>query len=175
MQFEGTFTIGRKENIRYNTYASQSRIIGMSAFVFAIIAVLLGITTYGSTGSVGAALSRALPSALWLSVLFFALNNAIIILRVLKNYRLRRIADFTQQITIDKAGVHVVSTRGNGLLKWKNVEKVQESSTTFYLFLSKEQAYVLPKYQLEKPKEDAETIRTLLRNNLDQSLLKLRK
>ena len=60
-----------------------------------------------------------------------------------------------------RGGVHATSERGSALLEWSKVEKVREAGHAFYLFLSKTQAYVLPKYQLANRDEDAAQIRAL--------------
>lgn len=62
MEYQGTFTIGRRENIRFNLYVMRGRFILMAALVFVIIAVMLGASTYGQTMSVPAALLRGIRS-----------------------------------------------------------------------------------------------------------------
>lgn len=91
-----------------------------------------------------------------------------------KSYKEKTAYEFTQDITIDESGVHATSERGSALLEWSKIEKVREAGHAFYLFLSKTQAYVLPKYQLANRSEDAAQIRALLRQHLDAKLLKLK-
>ena len=49
MQFHGVFKIGRKENIRYNLFVSQTRLIVMTVVVFVLIAVMLPPHRHAST------------------------------------------------------------------------------------------------------------------------------
>lgn len=175
MQFHGVFKIGRKENIHYNLFVSQSRLILMTVLVFVLIALMLGVTNYGQTRSLPDTLLFALPMALAGSLLFIVINGVMMIFRINKNYKNKTAYDFTQDITIDEEGVHAASERGDALLRWKNIELVRESGKTFYLFMSKTQAYVLPKYQLEDPEADAAKIRALLRKHLDAKILKIKK
>lgn len=174
MQFHGVFKIGRKENIRYNLFVSQTRLIVMTVVVFVLIAVMLGVTDFVRTRSLGDTLLFALPLALGGSVLFIVLNTVMLIFRVNKSYKEKTAYEFTQDITIDESGVHATSERGRALLEWSKIEKVREAGHAFYLFLSKTQAYVLPKYQLANRSEDAAQIRALLRQHLDAKLLKLK-
>ena len=174
MQFHGVFKIGRKENIQYNLFVSQTRLIIMTVVVFVLIALMLGVTNYAQIHSLPDTLLFSLALALGGSVLFIVLNVVMLIFRINKSYKEKKAYDFTQDITIDKEGVHASSERGGALLKWKNIEKVRESGRSFYLFLSKTQAYVLPKYQLENPEADAAQIRELFRKHLDASILKLK-
>lgn len=174
MQFHGVFKIGRKENIRYNLFVSQTRLIVMTVVVFVLIAVMLGVTDFVRTRSLGDTLLFSLPLALGGSVLFIVLNAVMLIFRVNKSYKEKTAYEFTQDITIDESGVHATSERGSALLEWSKIEKVREAGHAFYLFLSKTQAYVLPKYQLANRSEDAAQIRALLRQHLDAKLLKLK-
>lgn len=174
MQFQGVFKIGRKENIRYNLFVSQTRLIVMTVVVFVLIAVMLGVTDFARTRSLSDTLLFALPLAFGGSVLFIVLNAVMLIFRVNKSYKEKTAYEFTQDITIDESGVHATSERGSALLEWNRVEKVREAGHAFYLFLSKTQAYVLPKYQLTNRDEDAAQIRALLRQHLDPKCLKLK-
>lgn len=175
MQYQGKFTIGRKENIRYNLFVTGSRFLFMTVLVFVVIALMLGVTTYGQTKSIQQALIRALPMALGGAALFVVLNTVMMVFRINKAYKSKTAYEFTQDITIDGQGVHATSERGSALLAWEKIAKVAESGKTFYLFLSKTQAYVLPKYQMKNPEAEAAQVRELLRSHLDAKILKLKK
>ena len=64
MQFQGSFTIDRKENIHYNLFVSRNRLILMTIIVFVVITAMLGVTNYGQTQSLADAAGRlrAVPS-----------------------------------------------------------------------------------------------------------------
>ena len=116
MQYQGKFTIGRKENIRYNLFVTGSRFLFMTVLVFVVIALMLGVTTYGQTKSIQQALIRALPMALGGAALFVVLNTVMMIFRINKAYKSKTAYEFTQDITIDGQGVHATSERGSALL-----------------------------------------------------------
>ena len=117
----------------------------MAALVFVIIAVMLGASTYGQTMSVPAALLRGIPLGLGGAALFLVINTVMLMTRINRAYKEKRAQEFTQDVTIGREGVRASSTRGAALLKWGNIVRVRESGKTFYLFLSKTQAYILPK------------------------------
>ena len=159
MEYQGTFTIGRRENIRFNLYVMRGRFILMAALVFVIIAVMLGASTYGQTMSVPAALLRGIPLGLGGAALFLVVNTVMLMTRINRAYKDQRAQEFTQDVTIGREGVRASSTRGAALLKWGNIVRVRESGKTFYLFLSKTQAYILPKYQLKDAAAEAGALR----------------
>ena len=175
MQFQGSFTIDRKENIHYNLFVSRNRLILMTVIVFAVITVMLGVTNYGQTHSLADAAVASLPMALAGSVLFLLINGVAMVMRVNQSYKQRQVYEFTQDILIDAEGVHAASERGSALLKWEKIEQIRESGRAFYLFLSKAQAYVLPKDQLKDKEKDAALIRSLVREHLDGAKLKIRR
>ena len=153
MEYQGTFTIGRRENIRFNLYVMRGRFILMAALVFVIIAVMLGASTYGQTMSVPAALLRGIPLGLGGAALFLVINTVMLMTRINRAYKEKRAQEFTQDVTI---------------------VRVRESGKTFYLFLSKTQAYILPKYQMKDAAAEAAQVRALFQKHLDGGILKLK-
>ena len=174
MEYQGTFTIGRRENIRFNLYVMRGRFILMAALVFVIIAVMLGASTYGQTMSVPAALLRGIPLGLGGAALFLVINTVMLMTRINRAYKEKRAQEFTQDVTIGREGVRASSTRGAALLRWGNIVRVRESGKTFYLFLSKTQAYILPKYQMKDAAAEAAQVRALFQKHLDGGILKLK-
>ena len=174
MEYQGTFTIGRWEIIRFNLYVMRGRFILMAALVFVIIAVMLGASTYGQTMSVPAALLRGIPLGLGGAALFLVINTVMLMTRINRAYKEKRAQEFTQDVTIGREGVRASSTRGAALLKWGNIVRVRESGKTFYLFLSKTQAYILPKYQMKDAAAEAAQVRALFQKHLDGGILKLK-
>ena len=175
MQFQGSFTIDRKENIHYNLFVSRNRLIQMTIIVFVVITAMLGVTNYGQTQSLADAAVASLPMALAGSVLFLLINGIALVMRVNQSYKQKKAYDFHQDILIDAEGVHASSERGGALLKWEKIEQIRESGRAFYLFLSKAQAYVLPKGQLADKEQDAACIRSLFREHVDAAKLKIKK
>lgn len=94
--------------------------------------------------------------------------------RINRAYKEKRAQEFTQDVTIGREGVRASSTRGAALLKWGNIVRVRESGKTFYLFLSKTQAYILPKYQMKDAAAEAAQVRALFQKHLDGGILKLK-
>ena len=58
-QFSHTFTITKKDNLRYNFFLMQKKLVATSALVFVIIAAMVGLLRYAQSGSVSVALINA--------------------------------------------------------------------------------------------------------------------
>ena len=76
---------------------------------------------------------------------------------------------------INGFGIHVTVGKDRARLPFENLLQVWETRKAFYLFLSEQQAWILPKNQMEDPASECEQIRTLLRTVVEKKRLRLKK
>lgn len=176
MEYRGVFTIGQKENFRYNYFVSQKRSLMSCLIVFVLILLLNAFLrySYGMTQSLVSGLLYSLPMAVGGAALLLLIHLLNMYLRLRGLYRQKKLEPFTQDILMNREGLHAASARGNVDLPWKNIALIRELKRDFLLFITESHVYVLPKEQMKNPAEDTEKIRRILHKYMDAQRLKLK-
>ena len=89
-------------------------------------------------------------------------------------YKQKKIQDFTYDVTVDKTGFHATSSRGDSDVPWERVISMRETKNAFYIFITENNANVLPKSQMRLP-ADAEQLRGIAKKYLEASRCRLTK
>lgn len=171
-QFSQTFTIAKKDNLRYNFFLMQKKLIATSALVFVIIAAMIGLLKFAQTQSVSVALINALIMAVAGTLVLIGINIITTVTRINKFYKQKMLTDFTVTFTTDKTGIHAASERGDSDLAWNRIVEVRETNHAFYVFITDSHANVLPKDQFSG-EEQIKIFRTLLEKNVEAARLKI--
>ncbi len=173
-QFSQTFTITKKDNLRYNFFLMRKKLIATSALVFVIIAAMIGLLQYARGASVSFALLNALGMALVGVLILVGINVVTATLRINSYYKQKKLADFTVTFTTDKNGIHAASDRGDSDLPWDRIVEVRETKHAFYVFITDSHANVLPKEQFADAAQ-LTAFRALLEKNVQAVRLKIRR
>ena len=173
-QFSHTFTITKKDNLRYNFFLMQKKLIATSALVFVIIAAMIGLLKYAQTASVAVSLINALLMAVSGTLILIGINIITAVMRINSFYKQKKITDFTVTFTTDKEGIHAASERGDSDLPWNRIVEIRETRHAFYVFITDSHANVLPKDQFSGEAEIAE-FRALLEKNMEAARLKIKR
>lgn len=173
MEYQGTFRIEQKDNLRYNYYLARKKFWLGSIIVFFVILILTGLVRFVRGGDIMQALLQTLPFALGGAVLLFAVNLLTMYTRLRSMYKKRQIVPFTQEIRFEREGMHASSENGQNKLAWKQLAGVTETRKDFILTVNAQTVYVLPKGQLAKP-EDVKTLRELFKAYAGKSALRLK-
>lgn len=173
-QFSHTFTITKKDNLRYNFFLMQKKLIATSALVFVIIAAMIGLLKYAQTASVAVSLINALLMAVSGTLILIGINIITAVMRINSFYKQKKITDFTVTFTTDKEGIHAASERGDSDLPWNRIVEIRETRHAFYVFITDAHANVLPKDQFSGEAEIAE-FRALLEKNMEAARLKIKR
>lgn len=173
-QFSHTFTIGKKENLRYNFFLMQKKLVATGALVFVVIAGMIGLIRFAQGAGVWAAVLNALLMAVVGTLVLVAINIVTAIVRINSYYKTRKLSDFTVAFTTDKSGIHAASERGDSDLPWNRIVEVRETRHAFYVFITEAHANVLPKDQFTDAAEIA-LFRSLLETNVEKTRLKLKR
>lgn len=173
MEYQGTFRIEQKDNLRYNYFIARKKLWLGSIIVFFVILILTGLVRFGQSSDIMRALFQTLPFALGGAVLLFAVNLLAMYTRLRSMYKKRQIVPFTQQIRLDREGIHASSENGQNKLAWKHLAGVTEAPKDFILTLDAQTVYVLPKNQLAAP-ADVQKLRELFKAYAGKSAQRLR-
>ena len=82
---------------------------------------------------------------------------------------------YVQSTEINGFGVHVAVGKDKAKMSFGNLLRVKETRKAFYLFISEQQAWILPKKQMEDPEAESEQLRTIFRAVIERKKLQLRK
>jgi hypothetical protein len=172
-QFSHTFTIAKKDNLRYNFFLMRKKLIATSALVFVIIATMIGLLKYAQGASVSVALINALIMAVAGTLILIGINLITTVVRMNGYYKQKKLMDFVVTFTTDKEGIHAKSERGDSDLPWSRIVEVHETRHAFYVFITDSHANVLPKDQFSDAAEIS-TFRALLEKNVEAARLKIK-
>ena len=173
-QFSHTFTITKKDNLRYNFFLIQKKLVATSALVFVIIAAMVGLLRYAQSGSVSVALINAAIMSVLGTLVLVGINIATTVVRINKLYKQRKLTDFTVSFQTDKSGIHAASERGDSDLPWNRIVAVRETRHAFYVFITDSHANVLPKDQFTDEAETA-LFRSILEKNMEPQRLNIKR
>ena len=143
-----TFTITKKDNLRYNFFLTRKRLFSTALLTLALMGGMLALIQYtqGATPS-GALLSGGLIG-LGAALLFLAAGVISTVLRINSLYKSGSLKNFDVTFTIDKAGIHARNESGDADLPWERVRQIRETRGAIYVFYAKDHATVIPKGQL---------------------------
>ncbi len=175
MEFTGSFRVDKADNIRFNYHLVHRKHWITCAAILVILTALVTLIDAARSGGFNAnallrgALFGLLGAVLWtLYILYFKIWAPIG-----KMYKTGRLKPFTQQITMSDKGIHAVTGSGENDIRYKDILKVEETPTDFYLYMNDTFAYLMNKKQLPHA-EDVVLIRKLFQARLPQEKLKLR-
>ncbi|MDP3447417.1 MAG: YcxB family protein [Eubacteriales bacterium] len=173
-QFSRTFTITKKDNLRYNFFLMQKKLIATSALVFVIIAAMIGLLKYAQGASISVSVLNALLMAVLGTLILVAINIITTVVRMNGYYNQKKLTDFSVTFTTDKTGIRATSERGDSDLPWNRIVAVRETRNAFYIFITESHANVMPKDQFSGESEVA-VFRALLEKNVEAARLKIKR
>lgn len=82
---------------------------------------------------------------------------------------------YVQETGIDPFGVHVTVGKNRAKMGFDKLVRVRETAGAFYLFIADNQAWILPKAQMEDREEECRQIREIFNTVVEKGRLKLKK
>lgn len=95
--------------------------------------------------------------------------------RVKRDFRRSGRDSYVQHTRIDGFGVHVAVDNREARLGFDKLMRVEETGKAFYLYLAANQAWILPKDQMEDPAAESAALRQLFSTVVESRRLKLKK
>lgn len=173
MEFHQTFTIGNKESTRFYFYQiCRARWLGTLGFglVGALVCYL-----YASPHLAPAALGVAMV------VTFFLVSAAILLgYRLAVRGKLKKAAakngfsSYTQEILINGFGIRVKAAGRESKVGFDKLHAVRETGKDFFLYLSEQDAWTLPKDQMADREKDCAALRELFTKVVPSNRLHLK-
>lgn len=173
MEYSGSFTIGRKENILFNIFVIRKRFIQTAALVFVVAAVVCLVNRINANAPVPRSILDACLWGLLGAILMALVNVAVVAFKVGQLCRKQKIGTLPFDVKMDKNGVHGTLGERSSDVAWKQYGEVREAPWAYYLFVTGAFANVLPKYQISSKAEE-EKLRAVLRKYVDEKKLKLK-
>ena len=174
MDYRGVFQIGRREAEGFYLYQTvRYRLPGILGFG---VVGLLTCYLYGS--------GRIMPpSMLWGAM---ALSFALVVAGILFGYwvsirrKLARSAartgrdTYTQTITVNGFGVRAEVDGREARVGFDKLHEVRETGRAFYLYLTREEAWILPKAQMADPAGDSARLREIFGRVIESRRLRVK-
>lgn len=82
---------------------------------------------------------------------------------------------YIQQTRIDGFGVHVTVGQDNAKLRFEEICRVEETADAFYIFLTEQDAWIMPKGQMEDAEAESRAVREIFSKVIAPKRLKLQK
>ena len=122
---------------------------------------------------------RLAALAFVLDLLFWLAAVAALVLstsgRVKNEVRRSGRDSYVQETEIDGFGVHVTVGKNRAKMGFDKLVRVRETAGAFYLFIADNQAWILPKAQMEDRDEECRQIRRIFHTVVEKGRLRLKK
>ena len=175
MRYERTFQIGRRELVRFHFgQVMREKLLGMIGLsVAALLIVYLYVTRLGLTATRGQLIAwMVLGFSMTLACLggFFYLRIAR---HVDKSLRKLGVTAYEQAVAVDGFGVRVTANGREARLGFDKLYLIRETRRDFYIYVTAEQAWLLPKEQLEVPAAECALLRQIFETVVESRRLAL--
>lgn len=173
MSYRRDFTIGVRETQEFYLYLTLSSwwkgILGFGA-----VGALVGIMyTVQAAVPVPLMVLTAILTALTAAAVTVLILAVSTIYRVKKQVSHSGRASYVQETEINGFGVHVSVGKDKAKMGFSDLVRVLETRKAFYLFIAPQQAWILPKKQMEDPLADSARLRELFRTVIERKRLRL--
>ncbi len=175
MTYQRDFTIGIKETQDFYIALTLGR-WGKGIAGFGAVGALVVLLYAGGT-------ELPLPALVALAVLGALIAAEITVLTLIFSTRQKVKSQisrsgresYVQSTEINGFGIHVAVGKDKAKMSFGNLLRVKETRKAFYLFISEQQAWILPKKQMEDPEAESEQLRTIFRTVIERKKLQLKK
>jgi hypothetical protein len=176
MEYAGTFSIGRKETTRF----SKQIVMGKNQiffFVFTAVGLICGnflIRTLRPNPSMTAQILASFAGGVVVLGICYGGILYSVVRSELNAYTAGRRWTYKETLQIGPTEVRCTTDEESDSVDFGAVV-VHETKEDFYFYIARESAWILPKGQLQDPERDQETIRKILRANVEADRLFLRR
>lgn len=162
MELRKTFHLELEDYISFNLFHSKKQLlISLLAFIGLVPLFTLAISDSQDHHLV---LSVSIILSIVIGILYALLTVFLLKRKLRKQYNSTRLMQAESEIIIDKAGLRQSNEFSNLAISWTDVFKAVESKKGFYLYISKMQAFIIPKHLVSA--EEEKILRGLIDINL---------
>ncbi len=175
MEYRGSFTIGRKDAVRFY-FQSMLREKWHTLPVAGLVGILVAV--YYQVGQIEHlavkvgwfVLAAALGVAFGMLVLFFTAFN-----KVRDGSRRSGVSSYTQKVLINGFGVQVEANGKESRVPFHKLQGVRETGHDFYISMGADLVWILPKNQMADRAEDCARLRKIFSTVMESKNLHLKK
>ena len=169
MEFKKETQMLLKDYIAFNIYFAKKKLLLNAIIFFLIFSILALIISY--FGIIKWTYSLVFGIA---GVVLMTLTNISSIKKVSsKQYESSKAMQKPSTTIINNSKVGETSEFGSIFYEWNDMYCIEKSKSTYYLFFSRIQAFIIPKRLLTQEEEN--TLRQLINENLEDKKNKLKK
>ena len=175
MRYERTFQIRQRELIRFHFgQILREKLLGMIGLsVAALLIVYLYVTRLGLAASLGQLTAwMALGFSLTLGGLLAGFYLRVT-RHVRKSLQSLSAAGYAQTVVVDGFGVRVTAHGREARLGFDKLHLVRETQQDIYIYVTPEQAWLLPKEQMEDPSAECALLRQIFETVIESRRLAL--
>lgn len=177
MSYARDFTIGLREVQSFHLYLALRRwwkgILGFS--LVTILVVWMYMFRLAPDSPPAAVAIVAVVFALMVAGVGTLSTAAATIIQVRRKVRQSGRESYVQSTRIDGYGIHVTVGKKKAKLPFDRLLRVCETRGAFYLFLAENQAWILPKAQMEDREAECAQLRRIFETVVERRKLRLRK
>ena len=173
MHYQRSFQIGQEEATAFQLHQAFKTCCILST-VLALGGGALCLFFLQWKNATGAFTTGIMSFILFFVLVFFTVRSTIS-KQVASLYEKGERKPYRQQVSVDGAGLEVRSGKKTKRIALSSLKQAVETRTHLYLYVSKDDAYILPKAQMEDPEAEMETLRAILREFMVEQSLHLKK
>ncbi|AZN39360.1 YcxB family protein [Paenibacillus albus] len=150
MLFKGVYTLSLKEYRAFTLYHQRNQLRFYPVFIFLVFSV----TVLFSGGHISD-WAYFVPIGVGVAVAVSLLSYLSVIFRTHRVYKSNKIIQKDQTIELSERGLHLTSVNSTSWIEWTDVYKAVESKSQYLIYISKNQAVVVPKEKVDHIKLSA--------------------
>ena len=170
MEFRKTVKMELEDQLSLSFYVAKKQLILMPVLIV-VLSIVLVLAMNMDSGIDGFLVLITLVVSIIFSGIIVLVSFLSLKHSSKKQFASNKSAQAPSDIVLDGEGVHVTNERGNVNLPWPDVYKAAEAKSSYFIFVSRAQAFVVPK-RLLAPNEE-ETLRALLQQNITPKMCRL--
>ncbi len=174
MELKKRFRLTLTDYTAFNFFHLKGRLIALPIIFIVLMPVaimLIDLANYGYVDPM--ILIAALVVAVVLGAVVTLINIVSVRYSAKNQYKSSKAMQSENDITVDQSGVHETGEYGNTVSGWFDMIKATESPSSYNIYFSRLQAFVIPKRILTPDEE--EILRTLVYQHLPPEKVKLRR
>lgn len=175
MEYQATFTIGRRDAVRFyfqSMLREKWQTIPVAGLVGILVAAAYGV---GSMENIAVkigwfVLAAALGAAAGLLVIFLLARS-----KVREGSRRSGVSSYTQSVLINGFGVNIEANGRESRVPFHKLKEVRETGRDFYIGLGGDLVWILPKSQMADREADCAKLRQIFSSVMESKSLHLKK
>ncbi len=153
-----------KDYRNYNLYVNRIKVLKVALIYFVLLFSILFFGNIVDISDTNSKIATCIAISLGVSVIFILVYFISIIFKSKKVFRADDLLRHVQKYTIDNTGIFSKSEMGDAKLTWSEVVKVEKSRNGIYIFISRNEAIIIP-YRIFKNKSEIERLNAIVESN----------